>query len=312
MSHKKTLTVVSPVFREGSALIHFHTRLKKVVKKIKNFEVKILYVLDPSPDNSEETLKQIVNSDSQASALVLSARFGHQMSLLAGLENALNSEVIIMMDSDLQHPPELIPKLISKYREGFDIVYTIRKDSKDVSFIRKKLGKYFYKLLSVLADIPINENAADFRLISNKVAHILVKDCPERNLFLRGLVSWVGFNQTGIIFQADKRQFGQSNYSVSKILKLALAGILSFSVKPLYLSIMTGLLCALLAFIFILFFIISFFTDNSIPSGWTTLATLLLLFNGLNLIFLGILGAYVGGVFCEVKSRPRYIINKRI
>lgn len=312
MSLKKTLTVVAPVFREGAGLIHFHTRLKKVVKRIKSFKVKILYVLDPSPDDSEKTLKLIVKNDSQASALVLSARFGHQMSLLAGLENALNSEVIIMMDSDLQHPPELIPKLISKYHEGYDIVYTIRKDSGDVSLIRRQLGKIFYKTLSLIADIPINENAADFRLISNKVAHILVNECPERNLFLRGLVSWVGFNQTGVIFQAEKRQFGQSNYSVSKILKLALTGILSFSVKPLYLSIITGLLCALLAFIFILFFIISFFTDNNIPSGWTTLATLLLLFNGLNLIFLGVLGAYIGGVFSEVKSRPRYIINKRI
>ncbi len=234
------------------------------------------------------------------------------MSLLAGIENSPDAEAIIMMDSDLQHPPELIPELLANFRRGFDVVYTVRRDIEDGSFLRKLAGNSFYHLLSKLSQVSINANAADFRLISCRVARILVTGFQERNMFLRGLFSWIGFQQTGVEYIAEKRFAGQSKYSFSEMLQLAMAGILSFSTKPLHTGIFVGIAFALIAFIFLIWAVASYFVDRSIPSGWTTLAVLFLLFNGVQLIVLGIMGAYIGGVYEEVKGRPRYIIEEEI
>jgi polyisoprenyl-phosphate glycosyltransferase len=306
------LTVIAPVFNEEEVIGAFHARLSEVLASQADVNAKILYVVDRCTDNTLEVLRALTRRDPRAKVIALSSRFGHQMSLVAGIDNSLDSDAIVMMDSDLQHPPELIPELIDNFRRGFEVVYTVRRDTEDINPLRKMVGNLFYRLISKLSRIPMNANAADFRLISGRVAKILSTDFRERNMFLRGIFTWIGFRQTGIEYVAQKRAGGYSKYSLSKMLQLATAGILSFSTKPLQLGIFVGVIFSLLSFIMAMWTVVEFFLDNSIPSGWTTLAVLLLLFSGIQLIVLGIIGAYIGGIYEEVKDRPRYIIDEEV
>lgn len=309
---KIKLTVIAPVFNEELVIGHFYSRTRNVLDLIDDIDATILFVVDKSTDNTINILREIVVEDPNAKVIVLSSRFGHQMSLLAGIDNALDSDAIIMMDSDLQHPPELIPELLNKFTQGYDVVFTVRQDTKDVNRIRKLLGNIFYAVIGKLAKVSINANAADFRLISGRVAKILSSDFQETNLFLRGIFSWIGFRQIGIEYIAEKRFAGESKYSFSRMIQLATAGILSFSTKPLQIGIFVGVSFAALAFILILTAVARFFVVQAIPNGWTTLVVLLLLFSGIQLIVLGIMGAYIGGIYEEVKGRPRYIVEEEI
>lgn len=306
------LTVIAPVFNEEEVIGDFHARLGEVLATLADVDAKILYVVDRCTDNTLDVLRGIVRCDPRAKVIALSSRFGHQMSLVAGIDNALDSDAIIMMDSDLQHPPELIPELIDNFRRGFEVVYTVRRDTEDINPLRKLAGNLFYRLLGKLSRVPMNANAADFRLISGRVAKILSTDFRERNMFLRGLFTWIGFRQTGVDYVARKRTGGYSKYSLSKMMQLATAGILSFSTKPLQIGIFVGVLFSFLSFIMIIWTVVEFFINKSIPSGWTTLVVLLLMFSGIQLIVLGIIGAYIGGIYEEVKDRPRYIIDEEI
>ena len=304
------LTVVTPVFNEEQVIEHFHARTRAVLNSLDGIEATILFVVDRCTDNTLYVLRGLVARDPCARVIALSSRFGHQMSLLAGIENSLDADAIIMMDSDLQHPPELIPELLEKFKQGFDVVYTIRQDTEDVGQLRKMMGNLFYRVLGKISQVPINANAADFRLVSRRVAKILSTDFQESNMFLRGLFSWMGFQQTGVEYVAEKRFAGQSKYSFARMVQLAMAGILSFSTKPLQMGIFVGVSFAALAFVLIVAAVIKYFVAQSIPNGWTTLVVLLLLFSGIQLIVLGIMGAYIGGIYEEVKGRPRYIIDE--
>ncbi len=312
MLEKMKLTIVTPVFNEEQVITHFYNRTRAVLDKLEGVESTLLFVVDRCTDNTLQVLRDIVARDPAAKVLALSSRFGHQMSLLAGIENAQNADAIVMMDSDLQHPPELIPELLAHYRKGMDVVYTVRIENEGVSFFRRRLGDLFYRILGALSQVPINANAADFRLISNRVARALASDFRERNMFLRGLFSWIGFNQASVEFAAERRFAGKSKYSLSKILQLAMIGILSFSIRPLHFAIFLGTAFAALAFLYLVVSIVTYFINQSIPNGWTTLVALSLLFSGVQLIILGIMGAYIGGIYEEVKGRPRYIIEEEI
>lgn len=309
---KLNLTVVVPVFNEEQVIAHFHARTRKVLDMLPDVDGKILFVVDRCTDNTLGVLRELVKKDTQSRVLAMSSRFGHQMSLLAGIEHALDADAIVMMDSDLQHPPELIPELITHFRRGFDVVYTVRKDTEDVGFFRKQLGNLFYRVLGALSKVPINANAADFRLISARVARTLSTGFQERNMFLRGLFSWIGYSQNYVEYVAEKRFAGQSKYSLSRMMQLAMAGILSFSTKPLQMGIFVGVGFAALAFLFMMAAVVNYFIAKAIPSGWTTLVSLFLLFNGVQLIVLGIMGAYIGAIYEEVKGRPRYIVEEDI
>jgi dolichol-phosphate mannosyltransferase len=201
---------------------------------------------------------------------------------------------------------------LAAFRRGFDVVYTTRRDTEDAGFVKKMAVNFFYHILGKLSQVPINPNAADFRLISCRVARALVTGFRERNMFLRGLFSWIGFPQTGIEYVAERRFAGRSKYSFSRTLQLAMAGILSFSTKPLQAGIFVGIGFATLAFVYMLTVVIDFFINKAIPSGWTTLVVLMLLFSGVQLIVIGVVGLYIGGIFEEVKGRPRYIIEEEI
>lgn len=310
---KKQLTVVAPVFNEKEVIEKFYVETKKVLADLSDtYSTRLLFVVDRCSDGTTDILRRLAETDRELQVLTLSSRFGHQMSLLAGIDYAQDADVLIMMDSDLQHPPQLIPKLLQEYERGNDVVYTVRVDNVDAGKVRKSVGALFYRILNYFTEVPVNANAADFRLITKRVAHLMRSGVRERNMFLRGIFTWIGFNQVSVEFVASTRAGGVSKYSLSRMIGLATAGILSFSTRPLKLSIFLGLGFASVAFLMGIATLADYSINRSIPSGWTTIVMLLLLFSGVQLIVLGILGAYIGGIYEEVKARPHYIVDEAI
>jgi len=308
----KTLTIICPVYNEEELIRDFYLSLKEVVSELSDrYHINVLFVVDRGDDATLDILKDIANQESSVQILALSSRFGHQMSLLAGIDHC-NSDALIMMDSDLQHPPSLIPKMLSEFEKGYEVVYTLRQDAIETGFFKKISSRIFYRLINRLSKIRINESAADFRLISRRVAKVFREQIREQNQFLRGLVSWVGFRSIGISYQADARKAGKSKYSFMRMIRFGAEGILSFSKKPLQASIFVGFGFAFLALLYSIIVFVQFFFYDELPSGWTTLTILISMFSGVQLIFLGIIGQYIGAIFDEVKGRPHYIIEEKI
>jgi dolichol-phosphate mannosyltransferase len=312
MMTKKTFTMICPVYQEEEIIGVFYKELKAVLTSLSDrYDSKILFVVDRSKDRTLEVLRGIAATDAAVQVLYMSSRFGHQMSLLAGID-ACDADIVGMMDSDLQHPPDLIPTLLETFERGFDIVFTIRQDSPDVAWIKQFTSRLFYRLINKISQVPINESAADFRLISRRVADIFRTHIRERNQFMRGLMSWVGFNAVGVPFQVRARTLGRSHYTLGRLVRFAVEGTVSFSKAPLTASILVGFLFALFGFGLALVTVVQYFLHFSLPSGWATLVILISIFSGVQLIFLGMVGQYVGAVFDEVKARPHYIVDEKI
>jgi polyisoprenyl-phosphate glycosyltransferase len=310
--NKETLAIICPVYNEEEVIELFYKTLKKVLQKISlSYKSQIIFVLDKSSDNSFKILKSLCQKDKIVSVILLSKRFGHQTALLAGLD-ACDSDVVIMMDSDLQHPPSLIPKMLAEYKKGYEVIYTIRTEDKDKSFVREISSKLFYKILNYFSEIKLSPGEADFRLVSKRVYSLFKQNIREQNPFFRGLFFWVGFNRKGVSFSASARAKGESKYNVSRLIKFALLGIISFSKKPLQISIYFGLLISTLSFLFLIYIISLFLFGKYMPSGWTTIAVLISFFGGVQLVFIGIIGEYIGQIYDQVKSRPHYIIERKI
>ncbi len=308
----RTLCVVCPVYNEAAVIARFHAALAAVLDGLRDrCESRIIYVLDRSRDNSLEILKGIAAADPRVRVLALSARFGHQMSLLAGIDHA-DAEAVVMLDSDLQHPPELIPKLLDEFERGHDIVYTIREDSPDIGFFKRATSRLFYRLVNFISDIPIDESAADYRLISRKVARVFQDSLRERNQFVRGLVSWMGFNRVGVPFTVQPRADGASKYSLRRLFRFAAHGVVSFSRRPLQAAIFVGFAFAGLGLLLAAMTLVEYFRHAQWPSGWATLVMLISIFSGVQLIFLGIIGEYIGAIFDEVKARPHYLVDEDV
>jgi len=233
------------------------------------------------------------------------------MSLLAGIDHA-NSDALIMMDSDLQHPPSLIPTLLTRFEEGYDIVFTVREEGEATDFLKRLTSRLFYRLINKVSEVPILESAADFRLISRRVASVFQTGIRERNQFLRGLFVWVGFRSIGVNFQSRERSGGQSKFSWSRLFQFAAHGVVSFSKRPLQAAIYLGVGFALSGFLLALITFVEYFTHRSWPPGWATIAILIPTFSGIQLIFLGVLGQYIGAIFDEVKGRPHYIVERKM
>jgi dolichol-phosphate mannosyltransferase len=307
-----SLTVVCPVYNEGEVIEKFYSVLFDVLNRIPNkYTWKILFVVDRSTDNSLELLKDISSKESRVQILALSTRFGHQMVLVAGIDHS-DSDVVIMLDSDLQHPPELIFKLLDEYESGHDVVYTIRTESKDNNVLARFASRSFYRVLNWLSDVQLSSGEADYRLITRRVADVFKHQIRERNQFLRGLFCWVGYKRVGVEYEAAEREYGVSKYTWSMMVNLASSGIISFSKKPLQYAIILGVIFSLLGLISAVVSVVSYFVEAHIPSGWATLSTLISLFGGIQLFFLGIIGEYIGAIFDEVKARPLYLVDERI
>ncbi len=280
-------------------------RLVAVLDDYHDFE--IIFVDDGSDDDSSTVLKRLNETQNKFHYLSLSRNFGHQLALKAGLD-ASTGDCVITMDGDLQHPPELIPQIIEAWQKGADIVNTIREDEKKISF-KYLSSKLFYFLINKISDFPIEPGSADFRLFDRRVVDVL-KDMDERSLFIRGLVSWMGYKQTKINYTPEPRFAGKSKYSISRMLVLAITGITSTSVRPLKLATMLGLTMSFIAMLYATYALGVKFIIGSAISGWTSILISALLIGGVQLVILGIIGEYIGKILIEVKHRPAYLVRE--
>jgi polyisoprenyl-phosphate glycosyltransferase len=300
------VSVIIPVFNEEGCIRIIADRLIELLSVYPDFE--LLFIDDGSIDNSLSILRELHSENTKINFLSFSRNFGHQNALRAGTMYACG-DCIISMDGDLQHPPEMIPKLIEKWKEGCDIVYTIRKDDQGTSLYKKFTARMFYKLMNGLSDINFEQGEADFRLIDRRAAEELNK-LSENAIFFRGIVKWLGYNQTGIEYRPDKRVWGKTKYSRKKMFSLAVSGITGFSIKPLRISTLFGIAIALLSLLYGMYALyIKFFTDRSVE-GWTSVFFMVTFIGGIQLIILGIIGEYIGNIFLESKKRPHYIIRE--
>lgn len=309
MQEKIDLSIVVPVYNEAQNIPQLYDRLSKVLTS-SGYSYEIIMVDDGSTDGSLDEISRLSQKDSQVRALSFSRNFGHMIALSAGLDHA-SGEAVITMDADLQHPPELIPQLLQKWKAGAEVVNTIRKDTRGNGLLKKATAGMFYWLMRRIANIDLIANSADYRLLDRKVVDNL-KKMKERSRFLRGMISWVGFRQEFIEYAADARVAGRTKYSFSKMLAFALDGITAFSAFPLRLAMYLGFIIAGLSALYILYAVyIRLFTARAI-SGWASVLIAVLFIGGTQLIFLGIIGEYLSRVYEESKERPLYIINKKI
>jgi len=300
-------SVVASVYNEEECVQLFYEALSKVLAP-QQISYEIIFVNDGSVDNSFTILKEIAANDHTVRIVDFSRNFGHEAAMLAGIDHACG-EAVICMDSDLQHPPEMIPKMLQKKAEGFEVVNMVRTIRKDAGFVQKMNSKLFYKFINSISSVKLAENASDFFLISKKVCNLLQNNFRERTRFLRGIIQLVGFKKTTIEFEAPKRAAGKSKYSFFKLLKLSLTAISSFSKIPLQLGIITGLIFSVISILLIVFSFVMWCLDKTIP-GYTTLIIFMSAFAGIQLFVMGLIGQYISYVFDEVKERPVYIVNE--
>jgi dolichol-phosphate mannosyltransferase len=273
-----------------------------------NFDFEILFVDDGSRDSTREIIQNLVELNSDVKLIVLSRNFGHQLAVSAGIDYS-NGDAIVLIDADLQDPPEVITSMVEKWTQGADVVYGVRTKRKGESLLKKSTAKYFYRLLRVLSGTDIPADTGDFRLISRRVADVL-KDMPERDRFLRGMVSWTGFNQVGLPYERDARFAGKTKYSMKKMITFAADAIFSFSTAPLRLAILLGLLTSLLAFAGIVSAVYGrLFTDQWVE-GWTFTIITIFFMGGIQLVTIGILGEYLGRLYLSSKARPLYVVKQ--
>lgn len=304
-----SIDIVIPVFNEGQAVAHFHTLLTESVAGLP-YSFRFLYVNDGSSDCTREVLNQISATDSRVFPIHLSRNFGHQSALSAGLD-ACDADAVIMMDGDGQHPPSLIPELVSLYEKGYDIVQTQRVDRgrKGIA-VKKALSAGFYWTLNRLSETNLVDGAADFRLLSREAASAL-RQLPEYHRFFRGMVQWIGYRSTVLPYVPAERIAGDTKYSFRKMLRLASDGMFSFSLAPLRLGLLIGFVFIILAVVeggYVLSFWLRGDVSSLVP-GWSSLILVLTISSGISMLLLGILGIYIGMIFQEVKRRPVYLMK---
>lgn len=305
---RQVCSVVIPVFNEEESLESLYHRLSRVLKTL--FEdYEIIFVDDGSTDNSLRLIKEFRKTDERIRIIIFSRNFGHQIAITAGIDYT-SGGVVIVMDADLQDPPEVIPQLVEKWKEGYDTVYAIRESRKD-PILKRAIAFVFYRLLQRMSDIDIPVDAGDFRLMNREVVDIL-KAMPERNRFVRGLASWVGFRQSSIRYARDRRHTGKSKYTLWKLAKLAFDGVTSFSRFPLRLATYLGLVVSLVSFVYTAKIIIDTLLFGRIVPGWTSLMAAVLFLGGVQLVVIGIVGGYIGRMYVEVQQRPLYLLKEKI
>lgn len=301
------ISIIIPVFNEEPNIIELNKRLAIVLKDVDDYEV--IFVDDGSNDKTLAIIKSVASLNTKIKYLSFSRNFGHQNALRAGLAYS-SGDCTVSMDSDLQHPPELIHQMIEKWKDGYKIVYTIRKQSRKVSIFKRKTSNVFYRVISKLSDISLPKGAADFRLLDKEITDIIVK-MNENALFLRGMISWIGFDQYAIEYEPEERFAGKTKYSFKKMVSFAITGLTSFSIKPLRISTILGAIIAALSFVYAFYAVyIKIFTSESI-SGWTSILVSVLFLAGIQLLTVGIIGEYIGKIFIESKGRPNYIIKEK-
>lgn len=301
------LSVVVPCYNEEAVLNQLHLRLTSILETISGI-YEIIYISDGSTDRTNDLLEDMVNNSQKGLVkfIKLSRNFGHQIAVTAGIEHA-QGDAVVLIDADLQDPPELIPSMMTKWQEGYQVVYCQRRRRDGESAFKLITSKWFYQILAYLSDVDIPVNTGDFRLMDRKVVNA-IKNMPERDRFVRGMVAWVGFRQFALQYDREERFAGESKYPFWKMVRFATDGILSFSIKPLRLSTLLGLVSSFLSFIGIVYALIMWFIGSPVL-GWTLMFIAIMFFGGIQLISLGVIGEYIGRSYAESKGRPLYIIE---
>jgi polyisoprenyl-phosphate glycosyltransferase len=305
-NNSKTVSVVVPVWNERGNLPLLIEQVEAVFATLP-YKLSFIFVEDSSTDGTLDYIKQQAAAHSHIFYVSLTKSFGHQNALKAGLDRA-DTDAVIMMDGDLQHPPALIPELLAHWENGYDIVYTIRNDHQEIPLLKKRTSNLFYDVINNLSDIELEQGAADFRLMDKKVVNVF-RTFTESDIFMRGLVKWMGFPQIGIEYTSALRFQGESKYTLKKMLRFALQGITSFSTRPLYIAAYLGLFFSLFSLLFIPYIIYSYFFGTMV-SGWASVIAAIAFFGGLQLMILGIIGMYLGKLFMQSKQRPHYIVKE--
>jgi dolichol-phosphate mannosyltransferase len=301
----KLLSVVAPVYDEEALIEEFYTR---ACSALEGLPFELVLVDDGSSDETPEILDQLAESDPRVRVVYLSRNFGHQTALTAGLDHALGNAVV-MLDADLQDPPELIPKMLDHWRAGCDVVYAVREQREGESRFKLSTARWFYRLFDKLAQVELQHNSGDFRLLDRRALDALLS-MRERNRFLRGMTVWVGYTQAAVPYHRDPRYAGETKYTIPKMIRFSLDAISSFSHRPLQLATLLGFMISTLAFIAIPVVVILRILGSYLP-GFSAITIVVLLLGGIELIANGIIGEYVGRIYDEVKGRPLYLVQAR-
>jgi polyisoprenyl-phosphate glycosyltransferase len=301
------VTIVIPVYNEAEVLPTLYDRLTRVLEGlVESYE--IIFVNDGSQDDSALFLRDFQARDARVKFLNFSRNFGHQIAITAGLDYS-SGQTVVVMDADLQDPPEVIPQLIEQWRKGYDIVFAVRAKRQGEGFFKRATAAIFYRLFRCMTATEIPLDAGDFRLMSQRAVEAL-QSIRERNRFIRGLAGWIGFRQTSVTYVRDVRQAGETKYPLKKMLRFALNGLMSFSLVPLQLASYLGFLISSIGFFYIVYAIgLKLFTDQ-VVLGWTSVMVAVLFLGGVQLVSLGIIGEYIGRIYEEVKQRPLYVVDE--
>lgn len=307
---KNLVSLVVPCFNEEEVIAETHRRLSALADSQPYYRFEFLFVDDGSRDNTLALLRQIVVADPRARVVAFSRNFGHQLAVTAGIDEA-RGDAVVLLDADLQDPPEVVTEMLTNWREGWQVVYGVRAEREGESHFKLWTAHFFYRVLNYLSDTPIPLDTGDFRLMDRTVVEVL-RGMPERDRFVRGMVSWVGFRQLALPYRRAARFAGTTKYPLRKMIRFASNGIISFSMRPLKLAMDIGLLCAGLACAGIIWaFVMRLTTHNWVP-GWTATIIAVLFLGGIQLVCTGILGEYIGRTYMQSKGRPLYIIGERI
>lgn len=308
----KKLSVVIPMYYEEKVVNECYNRIVAVMKKLgKEYDYELIFVNDGSKDKTLEMLEKIAKEDNKVRVISFSRNFGHQCAVTAGLKY-VTGDAIVIIDADLQDPPELIEDMLKLWENGNEVIYGKRKKRDGESVFKLMTAKMFYKTLNTLSDVDIPKDTGDFRLVDRKVVDT-INNLPEHNKFLRGLFSWVGYKQYAFEYERKERFAGETKYPLKKMLKLALDGIMSFSSKPIKLVGILGVMAIIVSFIILIYTLVSFiFRLNNLSAGWTSIMVTITFFSGVQLLSLWMISEYIGRIYDESKGRPQYVIDKKI
>ena len=307
----KKISVVIPMYYEEEVANECYKRMTEILSKIDGYDYELICINDGSKDKTFDILEQIASKDTHVKVISFARNFGHQCAVTAGLK-FVTGDAIVIIDADLQDPPELIPEMLKLWEQGNEVIYGKRKTRDGESAFKLFTAKMFYKTLNALSDVEIPKDTGDFRLVDRKVVDV-INSLPEHNKFLRGLFSWVGFKQMPFEYERKERFAGKTKYPLKKMLKLASDGIISFSSKPLKMVGGLGIISIVISMIILIYSIISYaFSLNQLTPGWTSIMVTVTLFSGVQLLSIWVLSEYIGRIYDETKNRPQYIIDKTI
>ncbi|MEG1543226.1 MAG: glycosyltransferase family 2 protein [Tannerellaceae bacterium] len=301
----KTVSIIIPAYNEEGNIRIMVETIATLLSSLP-YQYELIFVNDGSTDHTLEVITTLAKENSNIFYIELSRNFGHQSALKAGMDYA-HGDCLITLDCDMQHPPQLIAEMLSKWEEGYDVVYTRRAEDKKLPLFKRITSRTFYALCNKLSDIELEAGTADFRLLSRNIAHVFCS-LTESDLFIRGMIKWLGFKQYAIDYEPGERFSGSTKYNLRQMFSLALKGITSFSVSPLYIAMYVGFFMSLLSFLYLPYVLYSYFTGHFM-SGWSSMILTIVFFGGMQMMMIGILGTYLGKIFLQSKGRPSYVVR---